>query len=344
MYYDEAVGVILVTSPHLCSTGEVPGTPSLSGWTTYLQGSPHCGNPTPVSVAATTGVVIALSPRPACDIEFVPSCLEDSGFSTVDSLCQQSPGLVDCYAANNGIVDSGLQFIRGYSQSSVSGPPAVRGVWFEGGTCASPSFNVASSPCASVLRARIDLGSVSATNAEVRYKIATTTGASCAFTTACGLSSVGGPDDWAATNPPPQFAAGSGGNAVAIRVRVRNAIINGVNCGVTFSTRCQWFYTGSGISTTEPSDNAVVNSPLARSFMADSVSAGPIRGLRLYADPSCSGGVFPVEGEAASQPLGQPTCFVIDLQAKAVTAPAQAQDDPGGWLRPRSGPVGDHRL
>jgi hypothetical protein len=103
-----------------------------------------------VTVAARTGVVIALSGRPAASF---------STAGTLANICQQN--LTDCYDAGAGDPPTqGLSFIRGYSTSGSGtqpNQPILRSVeLFPTGACVSPYFS--DGTCTFDLVARIDAG------------------------------------------------------------------------------------------------------------------------------------------------------------------------------------------
>jgi hypothetical protein len=103
-----------------------------------------------VTVAARTGVVIALSGRPAASFSLA---------GTLANICQQN--LTDCYDAGSGDPPAtGLSFIRGYSTSGSGtqpNPPILRSVeLFPTGACVSPYFS--DGTCTFDLVARIDAG------------------------------------------------------------------------------------------------------------------------------------------------------------------------------------------
>jgi Putative Flp pilus-assembly TadE/G-like len=103
-----------------------------------------------VPVAAGTGVVIALSGRPAASLSLA---------GTLADICQQA--LTDCYDAGAGDPPTqGLSFIRGYSTSGSGAQPnepILRSVeLFPTGACVSPYFS--DGTCTYDLAARIDAG------------------------------------------------------------------------------------------------------------------------------------------------------------------------------------------
>jgi hypothetical protein len=114
-----------------------------------LYGSGTSGLPL-VTVAARTGVVIALTGKPAASFSLT---------GTLAEICQQN--LTDCYDAGAGDPPTqGLSFIRGYSTSGSGAQPnepILRSVeLFPTGACVSPYFS--DGTCTYDLVARIDAG------------------------------------------------------------------------------------------------------------------------------------------------------------------------------------------
>jgi hypothetical protein len=102
-----------------------------------------------VTVAARTGVVIALSGKPEASFSLA---------GTLANICQQN--LTDCYDATADPPATGLSFIRGYSASGSGtqpNQPILRSVeLFPTGACVSPYFSAGT--CTYDLVARIDAG------------------------------------------------------------------------------------------------------------------------------------------------------------------------------------------
>jgi hypothetical protein len=114
-----------------------------------LYGSGTTGLPL-VTVAARTGVVIALSGKNAISLS-----------GTLAQICQQN--LTDCYDSGSGDPPTqGVSFIRGYSASgngTQPNPPKLRSVeLFPTGACVSPYFS--DGTCTYDLVARIDAGTL----------------------------------------------------------------------------------------------------------------------------------------------------------------------------------------
>jgi Putative Flp pilus-assembly TadE/G-like len=139
IFINEGTGAILgkeILNP-------LPPSGSLS-----LYGSGTTGLPL-VTVAAHTGVVIALSGKPAVSFSLA---------GTLADICDQA--LTDCYDATSDPATTGLSFIRGYSNSGSGAQPnepILRSVeLFPTGACVSPYFS--DGTCTYDLVARIDAG------------------------------------------------------------------------------------------------------------------------------------------------------------------------------------------
>jgi putative Flp pilus-assembly TadE/G-like protein len=141
IFINEGTGAILGS--------EILGPVGPSG-SLELYGSGTSGLPL-VTVAARTGVVIALSGKPATSFSLA---------GTLTQICQQN--LTDCYDAGSGDPPTqGLSFIRGYTSGGEDGTPPhipkLRSVeLFPTGTCVSPYFS--DGTCTFDLVAKIDAG------------------------------------------------------------------------------------------------------------------------------------------------------------------------------------------
>ena len=353
VFYNEQTGAILpdgvkyfreVCQPPPGVTTCIPGAPPGLGQWTQLDALG--GNWANINVAQTTGVVIATSFRQACIIDPTTPCFDDTGFATVDSLCNQPPGHVQCsYATGSGasqIVRSGLQFIRGYDNSpnADDDPPVVRSVWLD-----SPSancgayFSAVTGSCSMDLSANVDIGSVMLPNppgppqesrtwpgnTEVRYKVVygntSPSGSVCDnWQPACELT----PNDSVTVSP--QYAR----HAIAIRVRFKETVVPGFpTCNnANYNPSCEWYFTSAGRTTNEPTDLVIFDHPVQRSFMGNLDRSGPVKWLRLSTDVTCNGwdAGDMQDGPAASQPLGSPHCFYMDMGLQGGLA--KDQDEP----------------
>jgi hypothetical protein len=295
-------------------------------------------------------------------------CFEDEGFDTVDELCNQgSIPIVRCYFAPgdhpNQQARAGLHFIRGYEDANPgTGPPAIEGAWLENATCP-PNSNgyynwqrtaTGGADCEARLNLRVDVGTLEgeypggvgvvrgplrAEDVRVRFRLVRGRGpAQCDYGSQCNLMSVGsrsGPNlDFSTqgTNSSPhlRLTPDSRENAVAIRVRLRNAV-NSSDPACQTRRWCSYFYTGTGLWTGRgrPSRLAILAAPVQRSFQGTTRTANSVQSLRLTADANCAGTPesMSIDGEAASQQLGD-HCFVVDMRLEDDLRVAQDVDDP----------------
>ncbi|GIU95313.1 MAG: hypothetical protein KatS3mg012_1770 [Gaiellaceae bacterium] len=294
-------------------------------------------------------------------------CFEDEGFATANALCNQgsSTQIVTCYAASGAwpsqAVASGLHFIRGYPNTDPgTGPPGLEGAHLEYVSCSYFSYHP-TNDCQARLRVTLDLGTLvgqytnptpppsqitaplRASDVEVRFRLVRDDGSSqCDFGTNCDLlpdnANGTGTVTFATTgsnnSPHLRFTPKSGRNAVAIQVRLRNARNHtNANCrNANFNNNCRWYYLGSdGVSTrtTQPTDAAILASPVQRSFRSANNPAqrraGSVQWLRLTAN-DCGAGTTYIDNEAASRPSGASSCFLVDLGLKGGIA--QDADEP----------------
>jgi hypothetical protein len=269
---DESDGDVLAVR-YFKEQPAISGLPSgLSGWST-LNAADAGSWATIPSLPATTGVAVAMSFRPACGTPgTVPPCFEDSGFATVDDLCNQGAGtqVVECFYGTGSwpsqSVRSGLHFIRGYPEGNAGvGPPQLRGAWLQNLSCeANGYFN--SGPvgaCQASLSVKVDLGSViedllpslpgppllnqetrNSENVEVRYKLVRSDGSTfCDYGVNCELAAQGGSNSaftysTEGTNRSPHLPlrAGARAHAIALQIRVRKSSVEATpdpgSCGV----------------------------------------------------------------------------------------------------------------
>ena len=277
IFYDEdpaANGQILATryfrevctpSVPTCIFGAPPG---LGQWTTLDDLDPSSW--ASFAPAATTGVVIATSFRPACGTPGAqPPCfdIDTATYPTVNQLCNQgtSTQIVQCYDATGSwpsqAVQSGLHFLRGYPPGDAgTGPPQLRSAYLENVSCASNGYfnSGPGTSCQVRLHVAVDLGSVienpppdppdtteetrKALNVQVRYRLARADGTSfCDYGATCDLeaSSSGGSEVTFSTSgtvssPHLPITGNSRGNAIAIEIMVKGSSVtpNPGNCGV----------------------------------------------------------------------------------------------------------------
>lgn len=307
-----------------CVVGAPPG---LGQWTTDPAPGAPGASLAEFQVAETTGVAIATSFRAACNVPGATTpCLRDTWTpgDTATDFCRQN-ATVRCFDATGGgtsqIVESGVQFIRGYgSVATGTGPPQLRNAYFNNASLGCyPYFNSVPSQCTNQLNVEIDLGALigeypdppgpppgpltpgplRAGDVQVRYRIERADGTSdCGnYGAQCDLlppsptaeNTVTFSTTGAGSAPHPPITVASRGNAVSIEIRVRNTTnLTGGNCGGYGVTGCRWFYTANSIDRNNvPSPAQVLAAPIQRSFMGELDRTGPLRWLRATRDIDC---------------------------------------------------------
>jgi len=371
VFYNEANGNILAVK-YLVRDPGIAGLPgSLQGWTTF-----NSEDPSPwasFQTAATTGIVLAVSFRGACNTGLpnpntkittqAAPCFEDN-LPTVSQLCNQggSTQIVNCYFASGSWpseqVEAGLHFLRGYADTNPgNGPPGLENAWLDYLTCS--YFNAhPNNSCQARLNVTLDLGTLlgqyqnpnpppgqiqaplRASDVEVRYCRVTPASAA---TNPCS-SQFGAAQELIASSPDatgtvtfsttaspsthPTFTAGSGENAFAIQVRLRNAQnhANPSCANSNYNAGCRYRYTATLVTTNDLTRDQILNAPVQRSFRGTSVTSGPAQWLRLTTDLGCNGLDY-MDNEAGNAPTSTPTCFVLDVGLKGGIA--RDADEPG---------------
>lgn len=298
VFYDEASRTILDVRyfRQVCTDGATEcifgAPPGLGQWTTHPAADDPEGSWASFPVAATTGVVLATSVRPACGAGDPPAgqpCLEDSAWvgDPIDEFCRQASGTVRCFDADgvgsSQAVNSGVHFIRGYATGDVgSGRPEARGAWLENVDCpANGYFNSASSTCFVKLTVVVDIGSNVedpppdppddlvetriADHVEVRYCLARTGETSATvcdtqFGVGQDLQCTGGPGEVTCSSvigTHPRILAASRENAFAIQVRLRRTSVDGFpDCtndpDSEYHNLCRWFFTAAYVDPNVP--------------------------------------------------------------------------------------------
>ncbi len=365
IFYDESSGAILDRKYFLKKTGPgLPGLPGLppaaglQGWSTEVANlDPE--NWASVNVGPRTGVVVAISYRGACNtwggtaptsappglfLEPTGKCLEDGigtgapSYTQMTQICNQggTTQVANCYyttdpnpqVPNDEIVQSGLQFIRGYSSS---GPvPHLADAHLSTGSCGSgygsAYFYAFPNVCSAGMNASIDVGSCFripdpdpnppdnwtgpcvpsstpgatetriADNVEVKYTLVYGTGNNdhiCDFGPTCDLADSGSTNNLSATgllDTSPQ--ANQTRYAVALRVRMKDTVAPGPRDCTSddqFAGSCEWYIIGTQTVDTQPPDATIFANPVQRIFHGNSVTAGSIRWLNLKADRNACG-------------------------------------------------------
>jgi hypothetical protein len=395
VFYDERSAQKTILGVKYFVRNDTIGVPgNLQGWTTLNPedlsvpyGSWAGFTPT----SSSTGVAIAVSFRGACYDTSIPGydpgnpdnnpptqnniaisisgpCFQESYVGQpIASLCNQGSSLqiVNCYYATGNwpteSVQSGLQFIRGYSDFTPgNGVPSVEGAWLSSANCSvqgipSPAYFNAhpNSSCNARLHLRVDAGTIQgdyppgnpvnlsnlrAEDVQIRYKLVRADGTVvCNFGNTCELQGSGSGNNMSFTTTglgsfqDLPLAANSLGNAVALQIRIQNAP-NHPNSAChadapNFSAQCQWYWVGNRMfsTTQEPTAAEILAEPVQRAFRGNSLASSSIQWLRLVTDPDCN----PVNGtltdtDAASVQLGGNRCFQIEMGRKGGVATDQS--------------------
>ena len=289
-------------------------------------------------------------------------CFQDSYVGQpLTNLCNQgtSTQIVNCYYTDtntswpNENVLSGLQFIRGFPNLNPgTGPPAIESSHLISSSClvqgvSSPAYFNAhpNTACQAQLSTDVDIGTLGgdysapfngqpdaplrAQDVEVRYRLVRGDGSSsCNYGANCDLlsSSNGSVKTYLTQgtggSPHLPLTANSRQNAVAIQIRLRNAVNSpNANCrNSNFSNNCRWYYTGNGMFGTSvaPTDVQILAAPIQRAFRGNSLTSSSIQWLRVTADPDCAGAAAPVTDlAAASQRTDNGAkCFFMEMGRK----------------------------
>jgi hypothetical protein len=183
--------------------------------------------PTSVTIAQRTSLVVALSSLPRCPQAGTTPCftLPASGVSA-DAAC--GANAIECFGEDdNGALQAGLVFIRGYPGSGSGqppNPPILRDVELAGfptgaATCSDGYFSYTSSACNLFIRAKVDVGTLSTGDVQI-----TANGAGCP-NGGCGLTFDGGTGYWTGTIPIDPGSASSP-QSITISWALRNTTLN----------------------------------------------------------------------------------------------------------------------
>lgn len=313
----------------------VPFAPAgLGQWTTDPASATA---PVPgVSVATTTGVVIASSFRAACNVTGATApCLDASpaGVTDINAFCNQNR-TVTCWdatgSAGSSNVEAGVQFIRGYGNTPTgTGTPQLRSAYLRpSGAGCEPYLNSLPTACSQILNLEVDLGALEslypdppgpppgpltrlplrAQDVQVRYRLVRSNGTSFCdnYGTSCDLipssPTATGTVTFSTTGAPLPIPVDSWENSVAIEIRLRDVEPpNGLPAACSnsnFNANCRWYYTATSISpSVAPTDAEILASPIQRSFMGSVDRTGPLRWLRLDIDPQCNNMPFESGGD-----------------------------------------------
>ena len=189
-------------------------------------------------------------------------------------------------------------------------------------------------------------GPLQAGDIQVHYRLIRANGTTfCDYGANCDLGGSGsGPTitystQGTSSSPHLPLPVDSQGNAVAIRVRLQNAVNSSIPAcrDSGFDANCQWFYTGNGMVSTSvpPTDAQILAAPIQRSFMGSLDRTGPLQWFRLTVDQDCNlltlgdrviGHDIVNGADAASQPAGAQRCYVVEMGLAGGLA--KDQDEP----------------
>ena len=176
-------------------------------------------------------------------------------------------------------------------------------------------------------------GPLQAGDIQVRYRLIRVNGTPfCDYGVNCDLrgSGSGGTITYStqgtSSSPHIPLPVDSHGNAVAIQVRLQNAVNSSTPAcrDSGFDANCQWFYTGNGMVSTSvpPTDAQILAAPVQRSFMGSLDRTGPLQWFRSTVDQDCNlltlgdriiGHDILSGADAASQPAGAQRCYVLEM-------------------------------
>jgi Flp pilus assembly protein TadG len=264
----------------------------------------------PVTVAAHTGVVIALSGKPAASFSLA---------GTLADICQQN--LTDCYDASADPPTQGLSHIRGYSTSGSGAQPnepILRSVeLFPTGACVSPYFS--DGTCTYDLVARIDAGT--AAQLPKANQIYGANGVTLDSSTDPNCTLVAGSDAcWHGTLTVP---ANTGPQDITITWAETTGCLDGP-CSDNKARQCK---TGNGNKCT--GSFGVVQ----RAFSTLTARSGPIKYMDVCTfdtDPSCT------QIHDQSYPTGAQHRFAVTIGVGGILRNATSTADPVVALRIKS--------
>jgi hypothetical protein len=303
IFINEATGAIL---------GSVPlGDVGVSGSLQMYASAP--GASASVQVATHTGVVIALSGRPAASFSLA---------GTLTQICQQQ--LTDCYDANADPPTQGLSYIRGFDPNGSGAqpnPPRLRTVELFAGACPNSAyFSNNTTGCVYDIYARIDKGNLP--NADVIIKA---NGAQLFSSNdpACDNLNQGGVGTcWHAQLTLP---AGSGPNDLKMTWEETSGCIDA--CRIP-QDQCK---TGNGNKCKGDFQNGVT---VQRAFSARDADtghrSGPIKILKVFrcdTDPTCA------EADHQSFPVDSTHTFAVAIGIAGTLRNATSVSDPLVALR-----------
>jgi Putative Flp pilus-assembly TadE/G-like len=313
-----AAGAIFINEATGAVLGSVPlGDVGVSGSLQMYASAP--GAHATVQVATHTGVVIALSGRPAASFSLA---------GTLTQICQQQ--LTDCYDASADPSVQGLSYIRGFDPNpsgAQPNTPKLRTVELLAGGCSSSAYfsnNTAS--CVYDIYARIDKGDLPNANVIIHAN-----GAQLFSSNApeCdNLNQTGVGTCWHAQLSLP---AGSGPNNIKMDWEEISGCIDFMPCTDKKATVCK---SGGGNKCKGDFENGVT---IQRAYSArDSDTgfrSGPIKIVKVYkcdADPTCA------QSDLQSFPVDSTHTFGVAIGIAGILANATSVADPLVTLRVKS--------
>jgi hypothetical protein len=307
IFINEATGAVLGTVP----LGDV----GVSGSLQMYASAP--GAHATVQVATHTGVVIALSGRPAASFSLA---------GTLTAICQQQ--LTDCYDASADPPVQGLSYIRGFNPNIGGAQPShpqLRTVELLAGACSNSAyFSNNTAGCVYDIYARIDKGNLP--NAD---SIFMANGAQLFSSSdpACDtfLNQGGVGTCWHAQLTLP---AGSGPNDIKMTWEETSGCIDA--CRVP-QDQCK---TGGGNKCTGDFENGVT---IQRAYSARDADtgfrSGPINIVKVFrcdADPTCA------EADHQSYPVDSTHTFAVSIGIAGLLRNATSKNEPLVVLRVKS--------
>ena len=307
IFINEATGAVLGT----VALGDV----GVSGSLEMFASAP--GAHATVQVATHTGVVIALTGRPAASFSLA---------GTLTQICQQQ--LTDCYDASADPSTQGLSYIRGFDPNPGGAQPShpqLRTVELLAGSCSNSAyFSNNTSGCVYDIYARIDKGNLP--NADVIIKA---NGAQLFSSNApaCDtfLNQTGVGTCWHAQLTLP---AASGPNELKMTWEETSGCIDFTPCSDKKAVVCK---TGGGNKCTGNFENGVV---IQRAYSAKDTDtgfrSGPIKIVKVFrcdGDPTCA------EADHQSFPVDSTHTFAVSIGVAGTLRNATSVNDPLVALR-----------
>jgi len=307
IFINEATGAVLGT----VALGDV----GVSGSLEMFASAP--GAHATVQVATHTGVVIALTGRPAASFSLA---------GTLTQICQQQ--LTDCYDASADPSTQGLSYIRGFDPNPGGAQPShpqLRTVELLAGSCSNSAyFSNNASGCVYDIYARIDKGNLP--NADVIIKA---NGAQLFSSNApaCDtfLNQTGVGTCWHAQLTLP---AASGPNELKMTWEETSGCIDFTPCSDKKAVVCK---TGGGNKCTGNFENGVV---IQRAYSVKDTDtgfrSGPIKIVKVFrcdGDPTCA------EADHQSFPVDSTHTFAVSIGVAGTLRNATSVNDPLVALR-----------